>query len=544
MYPPPPQLAQPELDENNPISPNSQTTEVRAKPPERICAKGHKKLASFDPLLYIENERSSLGNFLATTTLFDDDPFRENEGESAPQELNPDKYSHKTTLSNTSFNFSQTSAEEKELATSDEISQRPPPPPQPSGTSNDYPMQSTIPCDAMAQQLPPRTASGYPSAPPAYSTDGYRIQCSSPTVSNSVVPPGTYPPTPPAYSSGGYPMQSISPVVSYSIVPPPPGAVPGYPPPSPVYTSGGYPMQSTSPVVSNAIAQPPPPMAPVHPPTPPGYYNYGTPPQAMWHPHHHQQQSPTLHSMHQPPPQHMQYSHTPYHNPQPYSQHCNQPSVSSAPPQPGGYNHAFQQQSMCPPVTSPDESYSNEESEEQKRSRRKCSVPNCPNRVVQGGLCISHGAKRKTCSHPGCTKNVKKGGMCSTHGPARKRCEFKGCSKVSVQGGRCIAHGAKKKVCCIDECKKQVILSGMCKKHYEANNDVQARSFEKNGDGTLSDDVCTVVDDKPEMKGSGHHRGLSIFQDNDLMNTIINDGAPASPSTPPENDGLHGLSIF
>ena len=113
-----------------------------------------------------------------------------------------------------------------------------------------------------------------------------------------------------------------------------------------------------------------------------------------------------------------------------------------------------------------------------------------------------------------------------------------------MQGGRCIAHGAKKKVCCIDECKKQVILSGMCKKHYEANNDVQARAFEKNGDGTLSDDVCTVVDDKPEMKGSGHHRGLSIFQDNDLMNTIINDGAPASPSTPPENDGLHGLSIF
>ncbi len=114
-----------------------------------------------------------------------------------------------------------------------------------------------------------------------------------------------------------------------------------------------------------------------------------------------------------------------------------------------------------------------------------------------------------------------------------------------MQGGRCIAHGAKKKVCCIDECNKQAILSGMCKKHYEANNDVKARSFEKNVDGTSSYDVvCTVVDDKPEEKGSGHQRGLSSFLDNDMMNTIINNGAPASPPTPPENDGLHGLSIF
>jgi len=44
-------------------------------------------------------------------------------------------------------------------------------------------------------------------------------------------------------------------------------------------------------------------------------------------------------------------------------------------------------------------------------------APSCLNRVVQGGLCIAHGAKRKTCSHPGCTKNVKKASKCSQHGP-------------------------------------------------------------------------------------------------------------------------------
>ena len=82
-----------------------------------------------------------------------------------------------------------------------------------------------------------------------------------------------------------------------------------------------------------------------------------------------------------------------------------------------------------------------------KRVRRKCSVEGCPNRVVQGGVCIAHGAKRKVCSVEGCTKNVKAKGFCSAHGPARKKCEHEGCERVAVQGGRCISHGAKKKLC-------------------------------------------------------------------------------------------------
>ena len=145
----------------------------------------------------------------------------------------------------------------------------------------------------------------------------------------------------------------------------------------------------------------------------------------------------------------------------------------------GRYNLGYD---VCQPVLNNGQTQELLLAEEQKRSssRRKCSVPECPNRDVQGGVCISHGAKRKTCNHPGCTKNVKQAGMCSTHGPARKRCEFEGCIKVAVQGGRCISHGGKTKVCSIDECTKGAVVRGMCKKHYnEANGIVKVRGRPK-----------------------------------------------------------------
>jgi hypothetical protein len=145
-----------------------------------------------------------------------------------------------------------------------------------------------------------------------------------------------------------------------------------------------------------------------------------------------------------------------------------------------------------------------------KRARRKCTIADCTNRVVQGGLCIAHGAKRKTCGHPGCTKHVKKAGMCSAHGPPRKLCEVKGCSKVSVQGGKCIAHGAKKRLCSVDKCKKQAILSGMCKKHHdEHNEDVDLPKF------------CLPVGTSPVRT---HERGLSVFEDLITVDKIINNG--------------------
>ncbi len=203
-----------------------------------------------------------------------------------------------------------------------------------------------------------------------------------------------------------------------------------------------------------------------------------------------------------------------------------------------------------------------------KRVRRKCTHDGCTNRVVQGGVCIQHGAKRKICGYEGCTKHVKKAGMCSTHGPARKRCEFEGCGKVAVQGGRCIAHGAKKRLCSFENCEKQAILSGMCKKHHDQSQ-ANSESF-----GQYSANQCCMAVGNNGFKenegnspidnggssvtpSSQHRRGLSIFQDMAAVNTIIgsterndvNSSYSTTSASSPESrqaPSLHnrGLSIF
>ena len=53
-----------------------------------------------------------------------------------------------------------------------------------------------------------------------------------------------------------------------------------------------------------------------------------------------------------------------------------------------------------------------------KRVNRQCSHQNCDNRVVQGGVCVTHSARRKCCAHPGCEKSVRHSGYCSAHGPS------------------------------------------------------------------------------------------------------------------------------
>lgn len=125
--------------------------------------------------------------------------------------------------------------------------------------------------------------------------------------------------------------------------------------------------------------------------------------------------------------------------------------------------------------------------------RRVCNKQGCTNRMVQGGSCISHGAKRRSCNIPGCTKKVKKQGRCSSHGPPRKRCEFDGCVKVAVKGGRCIAHGANKKRCSLDGCVKQAVTTGMCIAHYSEVNGVKFVSGKRKRRKTVVDDI--VVDD-------------------------------------------------
>lgn len=56
-----------------------------------------------------------------------------------------------------------------------------------------------------------------------------------------------------------------------------------------------------------------------------------------------------------------------------------------------------------------------------RKPRKKCSVPECENICVQGGVCIKHGAKRKICNFEGCTKHQKRGGFCSAHGGSNNK---------------------------------------------------------------------------------------------------------------------------
>jgi hypothetical protein len=189
-----------------------------------------------------------------------------------------------------------------------------------------------------------------------------------------------------------------------------------------------------------------------------------------------------------------------------------------------------------------------------KRVRRKCTIDNCVNRVVQGGLCITHGAKRKMCKHPGCEKNVKKAGLCSSHGPARRRCDVGACGKVAVQGGRCIAHGAKKKLCAMEGCSKQAILTGMCKKHHDMSHGIVGvhggrgqggEDDDEDDDEEDSDEVETttcieIEKQNPTSAPKGglkpsHHRGLSIFQE------ISAESVQTLLSHDEETDGMHPL---
>ena len=84
-----------------------------------------------------------------------------------------------------------------------------------------------------------------------------------------------------------------------------------------------------------------------------------------------------------------------------------------------------------------------------KRIRHKCFHHDCDNREVQGGLCITHGArrKRKLCSYPDCTKAIQRQGFCTKHGNSkyvRRKCTHHKCDNRVVNGGVCIIHGAKR----------------------------------------------------------------------------------------------------
>ncbi len=50
---------------------------------------------------------------------------------------------------------------------------------------------------------------------------------------------------------------------------------------------------------------------------------------------------------------------------------------------------------------------------------KRCSSDGCINRVIKGGVCTKHGAKKKLCSSDGCTNQVKRRGVCCRHGAFR-----------------------------------------------------------------------------------------------------------------------------
>ena len=165
-----------------------------------------------------------------------------------------------------------------------------------------------------------------------------------------------------------------------------------------------------------------------------------------------------------------------------------------------------------------------------KRIRRKCSAPDCTNRVVQGGVCVTHGAKRKLCSYHNCNKAVKLAGFCSTHGPARKKCDDPGCSRVAVQAGKCLGHGARRKVCDYavvsggkGKCNKNAIMGGMCKKHYDRVQEAE---------GMLEMSLCVpVTSSSGSYKKSGMRSVASSSSGSSVGESDSELDAASHPST-------------
>jgi hypothetical protein len=76
--------------------------------------------------------------------------------------------------------------------------------------------------------------------------------------------------------------------------------------------------------------------------------------------------------------------------------------------------------------------------------KKCCSHEGCKNGVVEGVVCVTHGAKVKRCSHEGCANGViKKAGVCHTHFAVKKRCSHEGCANEVRKEGLCWRHGTK-----------------------------------------------------------------------------------------------------
>jgi len=95
---------------------------------------------------------------------------------------------------------------------------------------------------------------------------------------------------------------------------------------------------------------------------------------------------------------------------------------------------------------------------------KQCSSEGCTNKVVNGGVCKKHGAKLKRCSKEGCSNKAFKGGVCWSHGE-KPKCSDRECTNLAQNGGVCIKHGAKIKRCSHDGCTNKVQRKGLCRRH-------------------------------------------------------------------------------
>ena len=182
---------------------------------------------------------------------------------------------------------------------------------------------------------------------------------------------------------------------------------------------------------------------------------------------------PFLHEFHSPPlqPQQPQQPQQPPpmqlpppHQEPPQQPHPHMPPVSDIPPM--NLNQIDQVEVV------------NEHEKTDKHNRmelaktaisHECSVEDCRKRVVNGGVCVEHGAevKKKECSVDGCTRQAQNGGVCIRHGAKKYRyeCSVEGCTNRVVNGGVCVKHGGEVKKCSVEGCSSQAKNGGLCCRH-------------------------------------------------------------------------------
>ena len=76
---------------------------------------------------------------------------------------------------------------------------------------------------------------------------------------------------------------------------------------------------------------------------------------------------------------------------------------------------------------------------EPRRPKVPCTMPQCNNVQSRRGLCHFHSRRRRLCKVKGCDKQDQKRGLCAKHGGADP-CSIVGCTNVARVAQRCARH--------------------------------------------------------------------------------------------------------